>query len=325
MYEDGITNPRFPDRIYIEPATYKNAAGEQVYPFGQLPVKRAYIGSEYQFYTNRTTFLSEAASYDWGVCVLENDTVGYQTGWSGIVENYSFAQNETAKNIGYPCDNISYDSSTMYYNENKKNVNTTEELVYREGKVIGGMSGGPMEADTKTEGILIGCITIADFETSVVGKRIDSFLFDFILCLTSEDIIDVKNWYYNERNEKIEYNCLVKMIINIGERQEFLATKNLVDFEYLAFEKAQRFFPAKTDEAQADFPYLQFKIYNRDTGNYSVTKNFSGFYPKKNLQTKYAIKYRTHTFDVIDTDFDKSDNLWTHGGSSSQKIKCTFI
>ena len=160
-YEDGLSNPRFPDEIRYYPA--QNGASFR--PYGYVLVERAYIERSYSLRQEK----------DWACCKLAS-AIGYQTGWLGKISNF-YEYNYSFESFGYPGSKDGYmyraNANLLYFEDDTGNYRTNLD-----GE--GGQSGSPYQVVVDNSGYVCGIHTYGVGDLYTGGIRIDSFMFEFM-------------------------------------------------------------------------------------------------------------------------------------------------
>ena len=308
-YDDGIDNPRFPDEVYIEPATYEDSTSKtKVYPYGRIRVSKSYIQKEY--------YLNRDANFDWGGVLIESD-IGYTTGWFGKSCNNTLADYDI-KIIGYPGD-LPYN---MYYSEGKI-VSTDSYRYAHNSSTSGGMSGSPILIEKN------GSIYVVGIHTSYKGSlnygvKINSFIFDFLNSLLPTDGVEFKNFYYKGA-EYHRYNCVVQSIICPENNTEIQLSKNGNNTDKTISSLTVEYYATPSDSSKIILPYSYYRLYNKKEGTYTSYKYLMSRYSDYDVSATYATKAKSDINSNIYTTYDQSGNMWNHGGTSSKKIRGTIV
>lgn len=312
-YNDGVSNPRFPNEVYVEPATYKDSDKTQIYPYGQINVTRVYFPREY--------YETLSSNFDWAICVLEED-LGYQTGWLGRTANYTLTDHD-ATVVGYPGEL----QGDMYTADGK--ILSTSTYRYEHNiETSSGQSGSPIIIVSSGNTYICGIHTTgADPEYNVMyngGTRFNSYIFDFLGAIQPNDGVEFKSFYY-EGSQYNRYNCVTQMIVSAPENITIQLSSDGTTFRPVTADYMTEFFTTASDSYFAVIPYSHYITYNAVTNEFSSVKSIADSFTQNERTALYPTYKRSSVSSVIATSFDQSGNVWSHGGSSSDVIKGTIV
>lgn len=174
LTDDGIYNPRFPDKVEVYPGGYMPLGSEFIYSEFETKVSSIFIQKEY--------FEEEITGCDWAVCILQ-DNVGLQTGYFDIAVTGDEILTENSFLIGYP------GISAMF-----KNFGTirrdSNNIIYYDISTESGNSGSPVfigDNNYIVQGIHVSGFKENDpvNERYNKGTKINIFMYSFVttLCL----------------------------------------------------------------------------------------------------------------------------------------------
>ena len=310
--DDGIFNPRFPDRIIVQPGAYLDDLGNLIKPFGEYEVKSCYI--------QKTYYNTIDINYDWGIGILYDDDIWKETGCFGM---YSNTSDNTVLSYdinvpGYPADKY----GDMYTAEGKI-IDVNRYRIYHNADAIDCNSGSPLYFVEDGYCFVEGLHTTSE-GTRNGATRLTMFIFDLSISLSHRDypceILDA--YYIGDSYNK--YNCVLNIVYTPPENKQLLLSKDGVVFDKVITGNQQEFYSSTTSSKKVDFDYKYYKTFDPDTGLYSGVKILHN-YTDYGLSTEYKIVSRNDNGDIISTSYDQADNLWQHGGNKGKTIKGTIV
>lgn len=164
VYQDNITNPRFPNRIRVYAGANGDSDIDESYVY-YATVSTINIQKEY--YENPTF------DYDWAACQL-NWNLGNITGYYGKIGNW-YVQDADVYSYGYPGDK----GNTMW-EEHGKTVSQTELRFDYDFDAVGGQSGSPVFMTADDGSTYVCNILTASGANSNGGTKINSFIFHYL-------------------------------------------------------------------------------------------------------------------------------------------------
>lgn len=203
-YDDGIDNPRFPDKVefYFGASNFLDATESyQYYAEGEV------LHIEYSYY------VSPDFEHDWAVIELDRN-LGNTTGWFGRVMNWD-VMSIPIKTCGYPSDKL---PGTMWEMTGSFYSKTDYRYYTNDIDTMGGQSGSPYLIDySGLTNFVCGIHTFADSSETPAyngGTVLNEFIFYYMNSFTSS------------RNEDSEYEYPIVSIFMKSGSKWFIWVEN---------------------------------------------------------------------------------------------------
>ena len=315
-YEDNITNPVFPEKVYIYPRRhYEN--NTDIKPYGEIEVSQIYIQKEY--YQNRASNIEnltvDAFSFDWCALVIEEE-IGLETGYLGL---YSQPNGSLIRTVGYLKGTNANEFNMMYSSGNI--TSTSSEILEYNAATSDGFSGGPIAVANSFYSMSAG-IHVGSAGDTGYAKRITPLIIDLIRNLRRDHPVKIKNFYY-DGSDMIQYNC-VTSIIYLTDPDYILQLKRIDTGNYVTVNVSkQEFYSSTIYSPEMNAPYSHYKIIRENTASDDIEIDYK--YYESETAAKYSVTRRSASGSTISTSFDQNGNVWDHGGSSSDMIKGTVV
>lgn len=163
-YEDGISNPRFPDsiRVYAGVNGSSEISSSYIY-YAEVSI----INIQKEYYEN------PSFDYDWSAMQLDRN-LGNQTGYYGKISNW-YSENAPVYSYGYPGDK----PATMWETHGNLVGKSTYRYSYN-FDTVGGQSGSPVFMTSDTGATYVCGIHTSGGSSSNGATRINSFIFHYL-------------------------------------------------------------------------------------------------------------------------------------------------
>ena len=290
--------------------TVTPARSNDLKPYGEYSVKKAYI--------NKACYTSTVATYDndWAILVIEDSYHLSQqiNGYFDMLLEYNYLNSQITI-IGYPSD---YSGNFHMYSSTGNILSYTSERIYHNADNVGGMSGGPMIVTHNNKQYVIGVEVHGDIGMGNGSKRINPFIYYLVKAIRSQkNKVEVKNYYF-ENETYIQYNCVVKLIIN-ATSSEIIRLYNRDNSNYTLYnEFKEEYYTTKNETNVGDIPYNSF--YNYKDGVLSSSSTIDYSYTEAERSALYRTMGSLTNGDVL------FNNTWNaYNCSSSNIVKGTIV
>ncbi len=303
---------------FYKRATVFPAKNGKISPYGSFEVKKAYMAKEY---ASVVPDAYQEHRYDWAVLVIERneELIASLKGNFGKIANYS-PTDLAVETAGYPGEKP---SDTMWKAPGIILETTLDkELFGVTCDSTAGQSGSPVFTYLNGNAYIIGILTGSNDKLTCV-RLLDSFIYLLTNSLLADNCIEVKD-YYIEGIDDVQYNCLVKVIINPAENARIEVSSDGNNYNTSYSKLTELFYASSTNSTKGNIPYDYYRTYYNDTKTYSTVRRITTTHSTDEISTKYTIVNRTASGNVIATNFDKSSNVWKHNGKNGKMIKGTI-
>lgn len=164
-YEDGISNPRFPDKIEVYAGINGNSQHSSSYIY-YAEVSVINIQKEY--------FETASTNYDWCAMQLDRD-LGEKTGYYGKISNW-YKSEAQVYSYGYPGDKA---TDTMWETHGKLTGKNDYKYSY-DFDTYGGQSGSPVFMKSDEGAIYVCGIHTSGSSSFNYATRINTFIFHYL-------------------------------------------------------------------------------------------------------------------------------------------------